>query len=1151
MLKLIMGRSGSGKTHWILERMAALTQQGQEKIFWLVPEQHSFACERALLQRLGPVQAARVQVLSFSRLADWVFREIGGLAGQPLDDGVRALLMSRALEQVAETAADQGDPMQGLRPRLVTDSAYVERLLSLWEELRRCAVPTQELERVAAELAEEETSLLVTKTEDLYRVFTTYEGLVKQTGLRETDDLTRLAEVLPRSSLLCQAAVFVDGFKGFTQQEMILLDRMMPQVAELAVALCADARGQRETPLFAPVIDTVKRLQELAREHHAMVWETVALEENHRTASPALRALEEGLYAPIPAVYEGAAPEVVVTPCSSVYEECRYAVRQLRRLLREGYRCREIAVAVRHLADYQGILDDLLQVEGIPYYMDQRQDLLCQPLVVYLRCALRLAVDGWRTEELLRLMKTDLWPLNPVEIAEVENYVYTWRIDGAGWEQTWTENPRGMDRKMGEEDRALLERLNERRQALMDSLGGLRQALRGGATGRQFALAVYRWLTAQTGLQERMMHQVEVLETMAQPVLAAHAARLWDEMMKILDRFVVALGDQRLSATRLEELFTMLCRTIDMGAIPQGLDAVQVGSVDRMRFDAPKVVLVLGANEGVLPAYPMGDGLLTEEERRRLKERGLNLAEDVLTQCLEERYYAYLALTAPSQRLIVTYRSEEESGPSAVVTALRKILPGHTADREAYADGTDLESADEIFRRLAYSYGKPAPVSATLRRALENAPQQNHRLTAVERSAAAGMDYRMEEADTAKALFRQDMTLSASKADTFYKCKFKYFCQYGMGLQERRVAQIDGGIFGTLVHYAMEKLLPVYCQPGNLVEQLRKTRTALIPDPALKKTLTEQVEELLDGYVESDMGGIRDKDGTFRYQLGLAKQSSVNLLWHTLVEFQQSKFNPVAFELPITPADKEGAKGVPSLTLPLEEGQIRFSGKVDRVDVYEAPDGTVYLRVVDYKTGNVEFKLHELTEGQGMQMLLYLFTLCENYRYQKAESDQATAVTPAGVLYHPLTDLTVERGATAGQRLERMRMDGVVLADREVIQAMEETTSATFIPAKVDAGGNPTNNVATPDQFALLKRLIEKLLIQMGNSLLRGDIEALPVKSGPYEHCTYCDYKAICGHEQEDPVKELKVPDEDKYKKFPAKLERLEQELAKEVTADE
>ena len=1123
MLNLLIGPSGSGKTHHILDRLATLTAEGRQNILWLVPEQYSFESERAILRALGPVQGAGVRVLSFSRLADMVAREVGGMAGQRLDEGMRALLMSRALTQVAAMAEDVATPVKGLKMRLATDSAYVEQLMTLWEELRQCAVSTDEWERVAAELAAEE-GLLPQKAEALYRVFAAYEGLANATGLDELDELTRLAERLPHSRIPDGAVVFVDGFKGFTVQEMQVLEAFMPRVEEMTVALCTDTAGsrrgskdhRREFPLFSPVTDTIEQLYRVAQRHN-LTWELTQLKDNHRTESGALQALERGLYAPSPAIYDEDAPEVTVTPCADIYEECAYAARRIRRLLREeNYRCRDITVVVRNLADYQGILDEMLAREGIPCYTDVRQDILCEPLVVYVRSALRLAVGGWRTEEMLRLMKTDLWELSPTDVAEIENYVYTWGVEGSRWERDWTENPSGLGRQMNDHDRATLARLNARRAALMKPLTALRAGLRGQVTGRQFAMAVYTWLSGQKGLSARIKAQIETLEALAQPVLADHAQRLWDEVMLILDRFATALGDQAMPAAQLEEMFTMLCNTIDMGAIPQSLDAVTLGSADRIRYNAPRAVFVLGANEGVFPAYPMGSGILSEEERRRLQEMGLTLAGDVLTQCVEERFYAYLALSAPSRQLTITYHSGGENAPSPLVEAVRRILPRHTVGVAQMADGSDLESTHEMFDRLAREYAAPTPLAQSLKQVLAQQRDYAPRLAAVAR-AAAGEPFRIADTEKAKDLFGTDMCLSASQTEIFYRCHFSYFCRYGLRLQPRRKAEVDASVFGTLVHYLMETLIPVYTAPKGLVDELRDKESNPAEDRKLMTRLQEDVHAATIAYINTEMGGTAEKSGKFLYQVSLAERSACNMLWHTLMELRQSEFVPVDFELGIHPAEEEDAEGVVSLRLPTSVGSVQVRGSVDRVDLFRRCDGSVFVRVVDYKTGTKTFEMNEITVGLGTQMLLYLFILCDNSRRYLEEG----SLVPGGVLYHPLSDLVVDRGQDTAERLKQMRMSGILLDDPSVVLAMEKEGGNLFVPAKLNKEGKPTGNVVTRHHFDLLRKTVETLLVGMANTLANGDIAALPLQKGNTTPCTYCDYRAVCNRDGEDPVREL------------------------------
>lgn len=71
MLRLLLGRSGFGKTYTVLNRLEELARLEEPgPLILLVPEQFSFASERALLERLGPRLAGAVQVWSFTRLSE-------------------------------------------------------------------------------------------------------------------------------------------------------------------------------------------------------------------------------------------------------------------------------------------------------------------------------------------------------------------------------------------------------------------------------------------------------------------------------------------------------------------------------------------------------------------------------------------------------------------------------------------------------------------------------------------------------------------------------------------------------------------------------------------------------------------------------------------------------------------------------------------------------------------------------------------------------------------------------------------------------------------------------------------------------------------------------------------------------------------------
>lgn len=1101
MLQFILGRSGSGKTAQVLQALKAdVAADTARPLLLLVPEQFSFESERALLTRLGIKDAARVQVLSFTRLADRILRETGGIAMQVMDEVTRALVMSRAVE-LHLRPENRTDEELAVKAR-VYDTAYLSSLLALSAECKQCGI-TPRLLRAAAEALPENT--LKTKLHDLSAIFDIYDGLTKGSGM-DPEELLRIAgEKLPESRSFDGARIYVDGFKGFTAVELDILGILMDK-ADVTVTLCTDnaAPDAEHTAcgLFSPVEHSLRQLRRLAADRGIESAQPLILTENHRAQHPALKALERGCFAPRAAVFEDDASAVTVTACPDIHSECTAAARVIRRALREtGIRAKDIAVIVRDLHSYSGILDHALRRAEIPYYMDEAADVYTMPLISLCLSVLQICVSGWQTDTLLRILKTGLLPFDEIETATLENYVFMWRIDGKRWEKPFTANPAGLTEK-GRFDHDTLHMLEALRRRLITPLRTLRDAVSGRVDGAAFAGALYQYLTDTAVLANagvRRLH--EALTAEGEPVLAERTARLWDSMMELLDHFATVFAADHLPVRRYAELFHLAAGLTRLPSVTQGLDAVQIGSADHVRLTSPKLVCILGANEGVFPAYPTEGNLLSDREREALEQSGLFLSANRLQKAAEERFFAYTAIAAPSERLYVSYlqhRGGEAAFPSILVENIRHILPQHIQGVCRMADGSDIEAAAEALDRLAAVYTKKDASAAALRAALEAMPHTADAIAAMERGTGKAV-HTLQPAH-AQALFGQDMRLSASQADTFYRCRFRYFCQYGMRLQARRVADVDASMFGTFSHYILEKLLPEYAE--------KKAHPSAADIPAMQ----QRIHTVLFNYVEEEMGGFADKPARFRYLLSLVERTCFSLLWFTVNEIAQSRFVPADYELVI------GGGGVPSplLQLPEGRGSVSIVGKIDRVDIYRRED-TVFVRVVDYKTGSKEFKLSEVPYGINMQMLLYLFAVCQNGQARYEAQDTA----PAGILYLPAKDITLKNthAPLDESRLRLMRMNGLLLRDQDVLTAMEQSGEGVFIPATVENGeiGKKSSAVSKQD-FDNIRKLTEKLLLHMADTLLAGDIHAIPTGEEQHLPCDYCDFRSVCGREDADPA---------------------------------
>jgi ATP-dependent helicase/nuclease subunit B len=280
-----------------------------------------------------------------------------------------------------------------------------------------------------------------------------------------------------------------------------------------------------------------------------------------------------------------------------------------------------------------------------------------------------------------------------------------------------------------------------------------------------------------------------------------------------------------------------------------------------------------------------------------------------------------------------------------------------------------------------------------------------------------------------------------------------------------------------------------------------------------EKELHAEILGFLDDYVKNNFGDMQAKTPRFVYLVSRIADSAQIVALHIAKELSQSGFVPTDFELEI-------GSSVGELVIPLPDGgSVRIDGKIDRVDIMEK-DGVKYLRILDYKTGEKEFRLSDLLYGQNMQMLIYLAALCENGKKRYGEFQ------PAGVLYMPANrpSLSVARG-TAADKLEskydeKLRMDGLVLDIPEVISGMDSSEKGKYIPVKLKDGvPDKLDHVASPQELQAILEYLKQTIAEMSVELQKGNVAALPLNGSKLDACKQCPYRPVCGHEKDDEVR--------------------------------
>ena len=1090
MLQLILGPAGSGKTTLLRQQVVQSVRQGKQ-ILYLVPEQFSFEGEAQLHELLTGEESLRVEVLSFTRLCNLIFRTLGGLAGRYVDNTARCILMSIAVSE----AQDQ----LHYYARQTKNTAFVQSLVDTVHELKTAGISADLLRDAIGQAPEEN---LRSKGQEIALLYDLYQALIDQSYHDSDDDLAKACQKVEEQGFFGEYEVYIDSFTAFMAGEYRMLRAILSQAQKVTIALTADQLSDQEGGLgvFSAPKGTARRFVRMARDLGVEVLPPVVLRENHRFQAPELEHLQEELFRR-ETPYTGQVSAIHLTQGDNIYEEVSFVAAQIRRLVaQEGLRYREIVLIGRRTQEYTAPLAEIFPQFSIPYFLDRREDILSSPLVNGLLSALDVVGRGFETEGMLRLCKSGLLGLGEQSVAALENYCYIWSIRGQKWTLPFRDHPRGLVESLDEEDQRQLQDLEATRRQVVEPLVALKDKLRN-ATGSGFAAALYDYLIqvdAPSALKMLSNGDKTTLEDFAQ---------VWNCVMKLLDIFDETVGERIFSLSRLTELLRLGLLSLDLGHIPQTLDQVMVGDADRIRPDSPKVVFVLGANEGLFPLEEGVGGMFTQADREEMARLGLEITGGGESQAVLERFYAYFALTAPSQQLWVSFATADLSGnalqPSCIVTSLKSMFPGilHTTGELDPLD--HLAGEEAAFQYFCSIYGEDTPLRASL---LAHFSQEGRQGPLNRMEAFSTLDpFTLQDPQTARRLFGEEIRLSPTRLETFFKCPFAYFCASGLGLKPRRRVELTPLETGSVLHYVLEVMVKTYGIQGlrDLSSQARR----------------EKISQLLQEYLQSRVADQQELPSQFRYLYQRLVNTLEQLLEQLVREFSQSEFEPVAFELPI---GKEGSVQPLELMLPTG-GRIYVEGTIDRVDVMEK-DAVKYVRVVDYKSGEKTFRLSDVYYGLNMQMLLYLFSL-----WQQGRDPQGEPVLPAGVLYLPARTQAISCPRdTSPQELENLRikgfrMSGLLLDDPQVLEGMEREVAGIFIPAKRKKDGelDRASSVATLAELGRLKGHMERLITQMAQTLRQGAVAPIPTYGLGYEPCTHCDFRSVCRREESDPVKTI------------------------------
>lgn len=1061
MLELILSRSRKQNTDAMMQRIKAAADRREEGQILIVPEQFSHDAERALCEACGDTISRWAEVLSFTRLADRVFSVYGGISRETLDDGGRFTALTLALEQVISRLKVYAPART--KPELIA------RIGNQIEEFKNYGVSADDL----IHAGERFEGAFAQKLQELGLILESYDAVCAAGKADPSSKLERLRELLWESDYAAGKTFYLDGFTDYTGLQMEVLRILLKLDAPVTVSLVLDDVRSGET-IYEAARDAARQLMRAADGQRVHICQ---LEEEEDTDAAFLRA---HLFAHDSAQRQSSGT-VRVSRALSPDGECVAAAAQIRTWMMEGYRCGEIAVACTDRDTYLPVLCPLLERGGIPVYAAGREDILQEPMLRGVLAALQSASGGMEAEDMFSFLRSPIGTLPRDACDRLQNYVLTWRISGSLWQKEWTMHPDGFEGQKNETTAERLRELNLWRKLAAEPVLKLKRGLEQAVDTRTQVCALYEFLE-DTDAAERMHALAAARELTDQR--AQELSQIYDLCISAMEQLALVLGETVRSPEDFTAMLKQLFSRCSLGTIPAKLDAVTVGDLPSLRHQKKRALVVLGAGDGQLPQFAPDSGLLTDQERTRLRtDAELNLAPDRTGRMDRELATVYDVLCSGVERLHLTYMGDT---PSYLVRRLLHVFPDLREERPELPLMTDDRSAGSCLAAC----GEDSPLAELLRsldrKELLEAAEE------VRRQADYLLGSLSEEA--VQAVYRSVIQLSASKIDLFSACKCAYFLQYGLYAKERKEAAIDAPIFGTFVHYVLEHTARTVQEEGGFAA-------------VSEERLQEIAEENIRAFTAGQIGNLDEQEPRFRYLYERNLREIRDVVDGMGDEMRRSEFVPEAYEL-----DFMQGGTLPPVEVQGKKGSANVVGFVDRVDLLHAEEAD-YVRVVDYKTGKKQFSYSDILNGMGMQMLIYLFAL-EQYGKKLWGRD----VRSAGVLYFPARipylsgqERPSEESAAADRRKESRR-SGLLLDDERLLRSMEQfEDQPEYLPCKADKEGNLKGDLATREQLNLLKNHVRQTLERITDSILDGEVHPNPYFQGSEKSaCRFCSYAAVC-----------------------------------------
>lgn len=1146
MLKLLLGRAGTGKSTSILEEIINRLSNplDDHPIILFVPEQMSFQAEYEIVKRLPSKAFNRLQVLSFKRLAYRVFQEVGGLNKTFINDMTIQMVITKIITENKDKFL--------LYNQLSRSLQFTELVHDCLKEFKNYMLLPEIIDEVISNL--DKDSLLYRKLHDLNIIYKELINVYGDRFIDQEDFYRTLNDKIPYSNYIKQADIYIDSYHNFTNLELEVVKTLMLSAHQVTLLLTMDnpkkVRMDDPAHLFNMPYRTYKKILQFAKENKLQVMEIFFDKPLRFETKKDLSHLESNFL--MDKVFNEDVTNIKIYETESPIGEVNLAARLIfNDVVENGASFSDYVIFTNDQEAYYPLIQKYFPLYNIPIFIDDQKMMLDHFLLNFIDACLESVQTNLGYEAVFRTIKTEVFfpleyegeKLTPSNydrliklyrerIDKLENYCLSHGIRGNDWflpywEYNVVKKVADFNQTKTEKILALEKEINQTKQEISPLLGFVERFKKAKSIKEQ-VLSIYQ-LLEDVNISEKLDFYEELNSIGKIDEIDLNQAKkhkqVYNKVIALFDELVLVCGDYHVETEEFIKIMRTGFRAMRFAIVPPALDQVIIGSLKRTRvgllghFDDPKTIgckkaIVLGVSEGKMPRVHTDFGLITNEERSVLESYDIELSPTLEQAFLDEYFIIYTVFCSAKDELIIMYplsdNEKKESYPSELVSYLLRQFPNLKKEMvydfpDANEDLISYVTSPNMTAKLvleAISYLRKGYHIPDFWRSLYGYYKHRKDL----RRFLIGVTYRNEPeqltSDDIKRLTNGIIKTSVSGIESYNSCPYAFFLERALNVQERDIQKMEATDIGDLFHETLKEVMMNVLKDNDSLRNIPLDR------------LMNLVDDIVNKYAEKVQRSYFNQNKVNQFLLKRIKDSLKSSIRTLHYQAQHTNYRTIMVEERFGP---EAAK-LKNQPLNLSNGfKVQLTGIIDRVDVSVDNDER-YVSVIDYKSSKHVIDLDKLLNKLSLQLFTYLDVVVESFssRYQNEK------IIPAGVLYYHVQNSTV----TANEELNEddiikqhhlnYRMKGFTLENKSVSihfddkLATEQKSDIINVSFTKKGDYYDSSEVINRIEMDALRQFTKEAIEEAATKYTNGEIPIHPVKDNNFRQCQYCKYLAIC-----------------------------------------